>query len=189
MSHLMTDYDESDDIVDLLSSSLREQANATQTPPSENPEADETESSRRRRTRLDFSDELKPLTEEQQSDEQRAALLNAAIPEKARTSLQKKIGTRVDIDLWKDCDRGIAAQRRLTGTHVNWSSSQRVIFMIMQLIPITEFAPELYEWGPNKTKNAAMVKLADTYSYMRPAIIKNAHRCHHISRSRSASLD
>ena len=46
--------------------------------------------------------------------------------------------------------------------------------MIMQLIPIaiTEFAPELYEWGPNKTKNAAMVKLADTYSYMRPAIIK-----------------
>ena len=116
----MSEYDESDDIADLLRSSLREQANATQTPPSENPEADETESSRRRRTRLDFSDELKSLTttEEQQSDEQRAALLNAAIPEKARTSLQKKIGTRVDIDLWKDCDRGIAAQRRLTGTHV-----------------------------------------------------------------------
>ena len=43
--------------------------------------------------------------------------------------------------------------------------------MIMQLIPITEFAPELYEWGPNKTKNATMVKLADTYAFMRPSII------------------
>ena len=41
--------------------------------------------------------------------------------------------------------------------------------MIMQLIPITEFAPELYEWGPNKTKNATMVKLADTYAIMRPS--------------------
>ena len=168
----MSEYDESDDIADLLRSSLREQANATTTPPSENPEADDSESSRRRRTRLDFGDDLKPLTEEQPSDEQRAALLNAAILEKARTSLQKKIGTRVDTDLWKDCDRGIAAQRRLTGTHVTWSSSQRVIFMIMQLIPITEFAPELYEWGPNKTKNATMVKLADTYSLMRPVVIK-----------------
>ena len=171
----MSEYDESDDIADLLRSSLREQANATQqdTPSSENPEAPvDSEASRRRRARLDFNDELKPLTEEQQSDEQRAALLNAAIPEKARTSLQKKVATRVDTDLWKDCDRGIAAQRRLTGTHVTWSASQRVIFMIMQLIPITEFAPELYEWGPNKTKNATMVKLADTYSLMRPAVIK-----------------
>ena len=41
----------------------------------------------------------------------------------------------------------------------------------MQLIPITEFAPELYEWGPNKTKNATMVKLADTYAHMRPTVI------------------
>ena len=170
----MSEYDDSDDIADLLRSSLREQANATQdTPPSENPEApDDSEAQRRRRTRLDFSDEIKLPTDEQQSDEQRAALLNAAIPEKARTSLQKKVATRVNTDLWKDCDRGIAAQRRLTGTHVTWSASQRVIFMIMQLIPITEFAPELYEWGPNKTKNATMVKLADTYSLMRPAVIK-----------------
>ena len=44
--------------------------------------------------------------------------------------------------------------------------------MLMQLIPITEFAPELYEWGPNKTKNVTMVKLADTYAYMRPSIVK-----------------
>ena len=99
-------------------------------------------------------------------------MLNAVIPERSRTPLQKKVQTRIDQDLWKDCDRGIAAQRRLTGTHVSWSSSQRVIFMLMQLIPITEFAPELYEWGPNKTKNATMVKLADTYSYMRPSIVK-----------------
>ena len=114
----MSEYDESDDIADLLRSSLREQANATQQkkPSSENPEApDDSEAQRRRRTRLDFSDELKPLTEEQQSDEQRAALLNAAIPEKARTSLQKKVATRVDTDLWKDCDRGIAAQSHVCG--------------------------------------------------------------------------
>ena len=75
----MTEYDDSDGIADLLRSSLREQANNATTTPSENPESDESES-RRRRTRLDFNDEL---TEEEQSDEQRAALLNAAIPEKA----------------------------------------------------------------------------------------------------------
>ena len=163
----MAEYDDSDDIKALLRSSFRgEQANAAT--PLENtttsgphPESDDSET-RRRRMRLNFNDELKLLTEEEQSDEQRAALLNAAIPEKARTPLQKKIGSRIETDLWKDCDRGIAAQRRLTGTHVSWSTSQRVIFMIMQLIPITEFAPELYEWGPNKTKNATMVKLADT---------------------------
>ena len=39
--------------------------------------------------------------------------------------------------------------------------------MIMQLIPITEFALGLYEWGPDKTKNATMVKLAATYAPMR----------------------
>ena len=44
--------------------------------------------------------------------------------------------------------------------------------MILQFIPITEFAPELYEWSPNKTKNAAMVKLADTYSHVQPSVIK-----------------
>ena len=42
----------------------------------------------------------------------------------------------------------------------------------MQLIPITEFAPELYEWGPNKTKNTTMVKMATTYAFMRPSAIK-----------------
>ena len=73
--------------------------------------------------------------------------------------------------IWKDCDRGIAAQRRLTGTHVFWSAAQRVIFLIMQLIPITEFAPELYEWGPNKTRNTPMVKMGTTYAYPRPSII------------------
>ena len=62
----MSEYDESDDIADLLRSSLREQANATQqeTPSSENPEAPaDSEAQRRRRARLDFNDELKPLTE------------------------------------------------------------------------------------------------------------------------------
>ena len=166
----MEEYGESEDIDLLLRSSLRgDETNATQssaTTSGSHPESDDLET-RRRRIRLGDNafEALYPITEEQQSDEQRAALLNAAIPEKSRTPLQKKISTRIDQDLWKDCDRGIAAQRRLTGTHGTWSSSQRVIFMIMQLIPITEFAPELYEWGPNKTKNATMVKLADTYCY------------------------
>ena len=101
-------------------------------------------------------------------------MLNSAIPEKSRTPMGGKIQSRIDKDLWKDRDRGIAAQRRLTGTHVDVSCSaaQRVIFMIlMQLIPITEFAPELYEWGPNKTKNATMVTMAETYALMRPTVI------------------
>ena len=123
----MAEYDETEDIDLLLRSSLRgDQTNST---PSANtamggshmhPESDDSET-RRRRTRLgdNSCDELHPLTEEEQSNEQRAALqLNAAIPEKARTPLQKKIGTRIDQDLWEDCDRGIAAQMRLTGTHV-----------------------------------------------------------------------
>ena len=42
----------------------------------------------------------------------------------------------------------------------------------MQLILITEFAPELYEWGPNKTNSTTMVKLALTYAHMRPSTIK-----------------
>ena len=46
----------------------------------------------------------------------------------------------------------------------------------MQLIPITEFAPELYAWGPDKTENTTMVKMAATYAHMRdmmrPSIIK-----------------
>ena len=99
-------------------------------------------------------------------------MLNSAIPERSRTPMRTKAKARIDTDLWKDCDRGIAAQRPLTGTHVSWSTAQRVIFMIMQLIPITKFAPELYEWGPNKTKNnVTMVKLADTYALMRPSVI------------------
>ena len=60
------------------------------------------------------------------------------------------------------------------GSHGHLHSLQRVICMIMQLIPITEFAPELYmyKWRPNKTKNAAMANMADTYATMRPSIIK-----------------
>ena len=57
------------------------------------------------------------------------------------------------------------------GTHVSWSAAQQVTFLIMQLIPITEFAPELYEWAPNKTK-LTMVKRAATYEIMRPSDIK-----------------
>ena len=172
----MDEYDEVEDIEALLRSAVRGDStnNTSSTADDEQQPVAEDSATRRRRIRLGDNafGSLHPLSEEQQADEERAALLNAAIPERSRTPLQKKTQTRIDQDLWKHCDRGIAAQRRLTGTHVSWSSSQRVIFMLMQLIPITEFAPELYEWGPNKTKNATMVKLADTYAHMRPSIVK-----------------
>ena len=168
----MAEYDESDEIDALLRSALRgDQTNVTDTVTGAQTPAAESEEAAARRRRIRFDDELRPLSEEEQSDEARAALLNSAIPERSRTPMETKAKARIDTDLWKDCDRGIAAQRRLTGIHVSWSAAQRAIFMIMQLIPISEFAPELYEWGPNKTKNATMVKLADTYAHMRPAII------------------
>ena len=168
----MAEYDESDDIESLLRSAVRgDSANASDTGAgAPTPAAEDDTAARRRRIRFE-ADDLHPLSEEEQADEARAALLNSSIPEKSRTPMGSKAQSRIDRDLWKDCDRGIAAQRRLTGTHVSWSAAQRVIFMIMQLIPIAEFAPELYEWGPNKTKNATMVKLADTYATMRPAVI------------------
>ena len=170
----MDDYHESEDIENLLRSALRgEQANASSTVAGAPADDSEESATRRRRIRLGDNsfDKLHPLSEEEQADEQRAAMLNSAIPEKPGTPMGSKIQSRIDKDLWKDCDRGIAAQRRLTGTHVSWSAAQRVLFMSMQLIPITEFAPELYEWGPNKTKNATMVKLTDTYALMRPSVI------------------
>ena len=170
----MAGYDESDEIDALLRSTLRgDQTNVTDTVTcAQTPAAVESEEAAARRRQIRFEDDLRPLSEEEQSDEARAAMLNSAIPEKSRTPMETKGKARIDTDLWKDCDRGIAAQRRLTGIHVSWSAAQRAIFMIMQLIPISEFAPELYEWGPNKTKNATMVKLADTYAHMQPAIIK-----------------
>ena len=98
-------------------------------------------------------------------------MLNSAIPKRLWTPLKSKAKAWINTDLWKDCNRGIAAQRWLSGIHISWSAAQRVIFMIMQLIPITKFAPELYKWGPNKTKNATMVELADTYAHMHPTVI------------------
>jgi hypothetical protein len=168
----MEEYDESDDIDALLRSALRgDQTSVTDTVTGAPTPAAESDDAAARRRRIRFDEDLKPLSEEEQADEARAAMLNSAIPERSRTPMESKAKARIDTDLWKDCDRGIAAQRRLTGIHVSWSAAQRGIFMIMQLIPITEFAPELYEWGPNKTKNATMVKLADTYAFMRPSVI------------------
>ena len=127
----MADYDESDDIESLLRSAVRgDHANASDTEAgAPTPAADDDPATRRRRIRFE-SDDLQPLSEEEQADEARAALLNSSIPEKSRTPMGIKSQARIDRDLWKDCDRGIAAQRRLTGTHVSWSAAQRVFFMI-----------------------------------------------------------
>ena len=170
----MDNYDESQDIDALLRSSLRD--GQPQNPPGVDgggAESAET-AARRRRIRFDIEslDDGEDLSDEQQAELERAAMANESIPDSSKKPIPSKASARIDNDLWKDCDRGIAAQRRLTGTHVSWSSAQRVIYLIMQLIPITEFAPELYEWGPNKTKNTTMVKLASTYAHMRPTTIK-----------------
>ena len=168
----MANYDESDDIDALLRSSLRGDETNPPVVDGGAPESAET-AARRRRIRFDDSlDEGTELSDELRAELERAAMARATIPDSSKKAIPSKESARVNTDLWKDCDRGIAAQKRLTGTHVAWSSAQRVIFLIMQLIPITEFAPELYEWGPNKTKNTTMVKMATTYAFMRPSAIK-----------------
>ena len=115
---------------------------------------------------VDSLDDGQELSDELRAELERAAMARATIPDSSKKAIPSKESARVNTDLWKDCDRGIAAQKRLTGTHVAWSSAQRVIFLIMQLIPITEFAPELYEWGPNKTKNTTMVNMAMPYAFI-----------------------
>ena len=127
----MADYDESDDIESLLRSAVRgDHANASDTGAgAPTPAAEDDTAARRRRIRFE-ADDLHPLSEEEQADEARAALLNSSIPEKSRTPMGSKAQSRIDRDLWKDCDRGIAAQRRLTGTHVSWSAAQRVFFSV-----------------------------------------------------------
>ena len=173
----MDPYDESANIDTLLRSSLRgDQANQADVVAPGAPDSADT-AARRRRIRIGENafeqvEGLRPLPEDQQLDEERAAFLRAAVPEAARTPINARAVPQLDRDLWADCDRCIEAQRGLTGTHVSWSSAQRVIFLIMQLIPITEFAPEVYEWGPSKTKNTTMVKLSATYEIMRPAVVK-----------------
>ena len=87
----MDEYDEAEDIESLLRSAVRgDSANTSSaTGDEQHPEAEDS-ATRRRRIRLGdnaFSS-LHPLSEEQQSDEERAALLNAAIPERSRTPLQ-----------------------------------------------------------------------------------------------------
>ena len=161
----MDSYDESHDIDALLRSSQRD--GQTQHPPGvEGGAAESAETAaRRRRIRFDITslDDGQDMSDEQQAELERAAMLNATTPDSSKKAIPRKESARIDTGLWRDCDRGIAAQRRLTGTCVSWSAAQRVIFLIMQLIPITESAPELYEWGPNKTKNTTLVKMARTY--------------------------
>ena len=125
--------------------------------------------------RLAFDDEdtvhVERTFEQIEQDDGIADILNSAIPEQSKTPAGNK-QTLLERDLWADCDRGMAAQRRLTGTSVAWSSAQRIVFIIMQLIPVTRFAPDLYEWPTKGNKHQTVVKLAATYSVQRPSIIK-----------------
>ena len=99
-----------------------------------------------------------------------AGILNSGIPEQSKTPAGNK-QSLLERDLWADCDRGMAAQRRLTGTNVALSSAHRIVYIIMQLIPVTRFAPDLYEWPTKGNKHQTVVKLAATYSVQRPSII------------------
>ena len=87
----MNEYDEAEDIEALLRSAVRgDPSNNTSTIDDEQQPDAEDSATRRRRIRLGdnaFSS-LQPLSEESQADEERAALLNAAIPERSRTPLQ-----------------------------------------------------------------------------------------------------
>ena len=125
--------------------------------------------------RLAFDDEdlvyVERTFDQIEQDDGIADILNSAIPEQSKTPAGNK-QTPLERDLWADCDRGMAAQRRLTGTNVAWSSAQRIVYIIMQLIPVTRFAPDLYEWPTKGNKHQTVVKLAATYSVQRPAIIK-----------------
>ena len=125
--------------------------------------------------RLAFDDEdlvhVERTFDQIEQDDGIADILNSAIPEQSKTPAGNK-QTLLERDLWADCDRGMAAQRRLTGTSVAWSSAQRIVYIIMQLIPVTRFAPDLYEWPTKGNKHQTVVKLAATYSIQRPAIIK-----------------
>ena len=152
--------DEDEDVL-LLQGQLQNEAAAAAEAPPQAPR-------HRRRIILEDDDErtaAERSINQLEEDDDIADILRQGIPANAKTPKGDGIGA-LERDLWEDCDRGMAAQRRLTGTHVNWSASQRIVFIIMQLVPVNLFAPEIYEW--NKTKHTTLIKLASTYATMRP---------------------
>ena len=117
----MDSYDESQDIDALLRSSLKD--GQPQNPPGvDGSDAESAETAARRRLRrFDITnlEDGQELSDEQQAELERAAMANATIPDSSKKAIPSKESARIDTDLWKDCDRGVAAQRRLTGTHVS----------------------------------------------------------------------
>ena len=113
----MDTYDESQDIDALLRSSLSgEQTNPPRVGGGVAGSAET--SARRRRIRFDIDslDGGQPLSDQQQSELERAAMLSATIPDSSKQPIPSKESARIDTDLWRDCARSSAAQRRLTGT-------------------------------------------------------------------------
>ena len=117
----MDSYNESHDIDALLRSSQRD--GQTQNPPGVDGGAAESADTAARRCRIRFDitslNDGQDLSDEQQAELERAAMLNATIPDSPKKAIPSKESARINTDLWRDCDRGIAAQRRLTGTHVS----------------------------------------------------------------------
>ena len=128
-----------------------------------------------RRRPLSFDDghvRLGPAYKEVEQDDVISGALNQAIPDQSKTpnSNGTKL-TPLQPDLRADCDRGVAAQRRLAGTHVAWPASQRIACIIMPPILITHFAPALYEWPTKGNKHQTLTKLAGTYAVQRSSIV------------------
>ena len=93
----MNEYDEAEDIEALLRSAVRGDPsnNTSSTTDDEHQPDAEDSATRRRRIRLGENalGSLQPLSEESQADEERAALLNAAIPERSDTSTEENTST------------------------------------------------------------------------------------------------
>ena len=76
----------------------------------------------RRRVSYSFQAELDDDTAHDGDDADVAQLLMDAVPMASKTPAKSNTDKQEkSIDLWADCDRGVSAQKRLTGTHVSWS--------------------------------------------------------------------
>ena len=132
------------------------------------PPSDDARRSAQRRVSFGIPGPRSEADNEQLRTEEAGSLtkvLRDQIPDDIKTPKPSGNNNEADRDLWADCDRGVPAQQRLTGAQCSWPAAQRVVFIIMQLVPVKTFAKELYDW--NKTKHSTLIKLAATYEHQR----------------------